>query len=82
MINRYYYSLDPGNGIKLSRVSLEYEDVANTYKLKLDVGETHAFVNVYPEELEDIFNDVFDEDLKYRIRRAMIHGMQNDILAI
>jgi hypothetical protein len=71
MKNTYFFDLDGSSGIVISHVSLEYENEVEQYNLKIASGDKVRFIELYPEELADIYNGVYSDYLRHRIRYNM-----------
>ncbi len=76
MRKMYVYSLDAKSGFTLSHVSLEYANEGDCfgcekYNLKIVSGDKHAFVEICPEELAELYNGFLGDYLKHRIRCTM-----------
>ncbi len=68
----YFYDFDNKSGFKMSQASLEFDDKTNTHSMRITIGDADTSIEVYPEDLPNIYEGKVGEDLVHRIRRAVI----------
>ena len=72
-MNTYFYDFDKKSGIKMSQAVLEYDDESESHRMRITLGVDHnTSVDIYPEELADIYRGKLGEHLIHRIKRAVI----------
>jgi len=67
-MKNYFYDYSSRMGMQLCNVSVQYYDATECYSLKVVSGENSAYLEVYPEELAELYEGNMCDYLGHRIR--------------
>lgn len=67
----YLYNFDKQSGLSVALASLQYEEGTDSYKMNIEHNNEQVILDVYPEELAELYDGVLGEDMLHRIKFAV-----------